>query len=141
MIPSPPPQTSVFIPDNVASSLNDTSLLRRQSAGPSLYHRPSETVSHHHLIGSRRLSLQQYNPGMIPPPPTTSTLQRHPSPLNNEEVIHLPPLRSIASNKGSIQIMSSSRKPQNGAVEVDAAVAMMQLSSRRQKQQKSASVN
>jgi hypothetical protein len=54
----------------------------------------------------------------------------------NEEIIHLPPLRSIVPNNGILQQHKQSESQhQEGTVEVDAAVAMMQLASRRQQQQ------
>lgn len=138
MIPSPPPQSSLFKPP----SLNDTLPLRRQSTGPSLYYRPSDTSAHHyHLSGSRRLSLQQYSPKMIhPPTPASISQQCHRSPLNRKELIHLPPLRSIVHNNSLTQ-QSLSRQAQDGIVEVDAAVAMMQLASMRQKQQQTTTAN
>jgi hypothetical protein len=132
MIPSPPPQSSLFKPEGRISNLKDVLPPRRQSTGPSLYYRPSDASVHHHSNASRRLSLQQYSPRLLHPPPPSGS-QPHRSPSNRAEVIHLPPLRSMIPNSSLVQ--QTSRQAQGGIVEVDAAVAMMQLASRRQKKQ------
>lgn len=139
MIPSPPPQ-SVFKPDLRRMSLDESpngtlnNTLRRQSADPHLYH----PVNQHHRE-PRRKSLQQYNPQIIYPP------TRSPKDNLGGEVIHLPPLRSIVTNnlQGQQRTSETILPPpkhhysrQDGIVEVDAAVAMMQLASRRQAEAK-----
>jgi hypothetical protein len=75
-----------------------------------------------------------------PPTPASISQQCHRSPLNRKELIHLPPLRSIVHNNSLTQ-QSLSRQAQDGIVEVDAAVAMMQLASMRQKQQQTTTAN
>lgn len=153
MIPSPPHQSSLFKPDIKRSSLNEAyptgtntfhTIHRRQSADPHLYHRNNQ---YQHV--PRRMSLQQYSAQIVHPPKASP-----PDYLHMEEVIHLPPLRSIvstASTSGYNETQQSehlhssplpSRKhplhyhQQDGIVEVDAAVAMMQLASRRQAEAK-----
>jgi hypothetical protein len=83
------------------------------------------------------MSLQQYSPHIVHPP------TRSPNNLGGE-VIHLPPLRSIVTNNSQGQQRTASHllppkhhyHQQDGIVEVDAAVAMMQLASRRQAEAK-----
>ncbi|KAK4514907.1 Tim44 domain-containing protein [Mucor velutinosus] len=136
MIPSPPPQSSLFKSDTSRRlSLDDTLPLRRQSADPRY-----DSPHHHQLLnGPRRLSLQQYYARLAsqppPPPPlaTSSTTSTHNSSPLNEEIIHLPPLRSVIPRNST---SSQHKQPhQERIVEVDAAVAMVQLASRRQLQQ------
>jgi hypothetical protein len=54
------------------------------------------------------------------------SLHNHPSRVPSSEVIHLPPIQTIVSP------MQKSPRAEDGIGEVDAAVAMMQLASRRQ---------
>ncbi|EPB90680.1 hypothetical protein HMPREF1544_02424 [Mucor circinelloides 1006PhL] len=136
MIPSPPPQSSLFKSETSRRlSLDDTLPLRRQSADP----RYDSTHQQQQLSGPRRLSLQQYYARLAnqapPPPPlaTSSTTPTHTSSPLNEEIIHLPPLRSVVPQTAASP--QYKRPSQEGIVEVDAAVAMMQLASRRQLQQ------
>lgn len=152
MIPSPPPQSSLFKSEHRRSSLdqayptgtdNINLINRRRSADPHFYH-PINQYQH----VPRRMSLQQYSPRVVHPPKVSS-----PDYLHTEEVIHLPPLRSIVStgssasdNEAQLEHLSSSPLPprkhlhhyhqQESIVEVDAAVAMMQLASRRQAEAK-----
>lgn len=123
MIPSPPPQSSLFKPELRRSSLDDVlsnNNNRRQPADPNYYHS-------NYRRGSRRMSLQQPNPQIIHPP---ARVGDH---LSSGEIIHLPPLRSIVSSN-TLQPESPKHhyQQQDGIGEVDAAVAMMQLASRRQ---------
>lgn len=123
MIPSPPPQSSLFKPELRRSSLDDAlsnNSNRRQPADPNCYHSA-------YRRGSRRMSLQQHNPQLIHPPARVS------GDLSSGEVIHLPPLRSIVSSS-TLQPDSPKHhyQQQDNIGEVDAAVAMMQLASRRQ---------
>lgn len=128
MIPSPPPQSSLFKPELRRSSLDDAlsnNNNRRQSADPHFYRSTS-----HYRRGSRRMSLQQHSPQIIHPPARAGN-----SNLSSGEVIHLPPLRSIVSSNSTLLQPDSPKyhyHQQDGIGEVDAAVAMMQLASRRQ---------
>jgi hypothetical protein len=166
MIPSPPPQPSLFKPEVRRLSLdgtlsanggNNSNIMRRQSADPHLYN------SDHYRRGSRRMSLQQQSPHIghpsqpLPPMPVTRSSPNNYL-LNSGEVIHLPPLRTIVpSNNSILQPEQQCRSPllppptakhrqfhhhphhhqqQDGIGEVDAAVAMIQMASRRQAEAK-----
>lgn len=136
MIPSPPPQSSLFKPEIRRLSFDESlahnglannNLARRQSADPHFYHQTQQ----HYRRGSRRMSLQPHSPPTRPPPQSN---------LSNGEMIQLPPLRSIVSDTTMLQPdhhhPSKRHYSQEGSGEVDAAVAMMQLSSRRQTEAK-----
>lgn len=88
-----PPPSLLKSNDFRRLSMEDRTPLRRQSA---------DSYYSTHPYEPRRLSLQH---------------------TTKEEVIHLPPLRSV---------IASGSKPQEGVVEVNAAVAMMELSTRQQ---------
>ncbi|GAA5807055.1 hypothetical protein MFLAVUS_000405 [Mucor flavus] len=115
-IPSPPPQTPLFKPELRRLSFDDTLTyqtnhsIRRLSADPHFYH-----------YRRRRDSVQQASPAAR---------------QSATEVIHLPPLRSIVSENTMPVLPKHHHYTQDGIGEVDAAVAMMQLASRRQAEAK-----
>ena len=130
LIPSPPPQLTFFKPElrRMSSDYSFTNG-RRQSADPHFYH-PVDPLHRE----ARRMSLQPYSSQEVV----------HLTSNPESEVIHLPPLRSITTNHSPLRgqqrndPLSPLPMPKypyqqsNGVVEVDAAVAMMQLATKRQ---------
>lgn len=128
MVPSPPYHHLFNNDTSRRLSMEDSNKipLRRQSADPQ-YQPPSARL---HSNVPRRMSLQQQQQQQQQNAPF---LRAPPSSLN-EEIIHLPPLRSMISP-------TTKQQQQEGIVEVDAAVAMMQLASRQQSEKNSAMIH